>query len=1081
MAEENLNFKICHLNVNSLLAGVNISRHIDSQQSKFDEIHSTLIIENQFDIIALSETWLDNSISDELIQLNNYTLYRRDRNRRGGGVLLYVNQSLSSCRRPDLEFEGSEMAWVEVTINKLKVLICCCYRPPGQNAAEINMFISNFQSSIDSAIYTQHDHIFILGDLNDRCVEWNDDRPVSELGTQLKDLVTINNFYQIINEPTHFTDHSAYLLDIVITDSPDYVLSSGTMSPIGNLHHRPIFAEICLKTIPIRKTFIRQVWHYKNANWDGLNTALSMKAFDFSSQDVNEVLQGFVSDVYETCVQYIPNRVVKIRARDKPWMTSHVKYLINQRNKWIHRFNRTKNLQHKANRDYFRKLVRNEITVAKSMFYNKQMEDLNNQNLSPKKYWSIVNSLCGNKTRRNIPTITEGNKTYTTDFEKSELFSEYFASQSYLPPPPENFSLPNFEYITESKLTTIHFESAKVVKAMLDLDINKASGPDNISNLILKNTATSLAEPLTKIFNISLQSSTFPDNWKLAHLSAIPKTSHPKSKTNFRPISLLSCMSKVMERIIFNEMYKYFMDNHLLITENSGFKKGDGTVNQLIHIVHNIHKGLDHKRDVCMVFLDISKAFDRVYHEGLIFKLKQLGIEGKLLEWLKSYLTNRKQIVVLNGQSSGIKTINAGVPQGSIIAPLLFLVFTNDITRDIKSKIYLYADDTSLQREIISPRDFKTINQDLKILSDWSAQWRVQFNANKTKFVYFSLKQKIPPLPALYLNNTPIEQINCHTHLGLTLDSKLQWTDHVQNTLNRVSKTLNSMKRIRWLVPRHALEKVYKSLIRSVIDYGDVIYSNISQNLSQKLEKLQRDAGLTCTGAIRLTSHENLLKELGWEPLSKRRQNHQLVMLFKMKNNMTPKYLSDLVPHKIGSRRSNLRNSNDYIVPFARTEHFRNYFSVIAIKMWNGLSEYAKNLDSLPIFKKYLNDLHGYRSQLLFSLGSHKAKRHHTQIRLGLSGLSQHLFRINIIGDDTCPFCRLEVETATHYFLRCPMFHDPRARLLASLASLVPLNLLNDDDAIVKGLIHGFHVLDFDKNYDVFLAAQDFIHKTNRF
>jgi hypothetical protein len=357
----------------------------------------------------------------------------------------------------------------------------------------------------------------------------------------------------------------------------------------------------------------------------------------------------------------------------------------------------------------------------------------------------------------------------------------------------------------------------------------------------------------------------------------------------------------------------------------------------------------------------------------------------------------------------------------------------------------------------------------------------VQFNANKTKFIYFSLKRNIPPLPVLYLDNTPIEQIDCHKHLGLTLDSRLEWKAHIENISSRVSKTINSMKRIRWLIPRHTLEIVYKSLVRSVIDYGDIIYSSMSQSLSQKLEKIQRDAALTCTGAIRLTNHEKILKELGWEPLSTRRQNHQLVMFFKMRNQITPNYLSELIPQTISSRRSDLRNRNDYVVPFARTERFKNYFSIVVVKMWNNLPEHAKSHTSLPIFKKYLNDSHGYRFQPLYSLGSHKAKRYHTQIRLGLSGLSQHLHSVNIIDGNTCPLCHLEVETATHYFLRCPVFHEPRARLLASLASLIPLHLLNDDNAIVTGLIFGFHDLDFNKNSEVFLITQDYILNTNRF
>ena len=270
------------------------------------------------------------------------------------------------------------------------------------------------------------------------------------------------------------------------------------------------------------------------------------------------------------------------------------------------------------------------------------MSMLADPNLSIKKYWSIVRSVCGNKIKGPVSTIVDGDHTYSTDKEKAELFSTFFASQSTLPPPPPDFILPEFHYITDSRLTDVVFHPDDAKKVLLNLNCNKATGPDGVSNKLLKSTATSMAEPFSLLFSKSMENATFPDSWKEANLTPVPKSSLLNIKTNFRPISLLACLSKVMERLVFNTIYEYFMANQLLIEQNSGFKKRDSTVNQLIHIVHCIYKGLDDRKDMCMIVLDISKAFDRVYHEGLIFKLNQMGIEGNLLNWLKSYLDNRK-------------------------------------------------------------------------------------------------------------------------------------------------------------------------------------------------------------------------------------------------------------------------------------------------------------------------------------------------------------------------------------------------------------------------------------------------------
>jgi hypothetical protein len=243
-----------------------------------------------------------------------------------------------------------------------------------------------------------------------------------------------------------------------------------------------------------------------------------------------------------------------------------------------------------------------------------------------------------------------------------------------------------------------------------------------------------------------------------------------QQKENYRPISLLSCVGKVMERIVYNELYDYCMANNLLTWRNSGFKRKDSTINQLIHIVNKIYASLSVGDDVLMVFLDVAKAFDKVYHRGLIHKLEQFGINDNLLKWFESYLSGRYQRVVVNGCSSEWILVTAGVPQGSILGPLLFLIFVNDIVDDISCDPYLFADDTSLFCPLRSTEDILRINNDLASIATWAAQWRVTFNTAKTVHIVFSKKLNRPGTIPIKFNGIDIKRVHTYCHLGLIFD-----------------------------------------------------------------------------------------------------------------------------------------------------------------------------------------------------------------------------------------------------------------------------------------------------------------------
>ena len=265
-------------------------------------------------------------------------------------------------------------------------------------------------------------------------------------------------------------------------------------------------------------------------------------------------------------------------------------------------------------------------------------------------------------------------------------------------------------------------------------DVTKATGPNKISNNILKHYASTLCHPLSEIFTLCFSSRTFPIKWKEAHVQPIPKKGKSTNKNDYRPISLLSNISKVMETIITKQLQEFFDNNKILNTRNSGFKKGDSAVYRLLELTHDIYQGMEDRKHTCAVFLDISKAFDRVWHAGLFVKIEQMGINGNLYTLLQNFILNRK--VVLNGKMSDWAYPNAGVPQGSVLEPLLFLIYINDINLDLDIPIYMFADDITLICQLKNLQDLEQIlYRNLKNLRKWS---KIQFSTVKTKCMMFS-------------------------------------------------------------------------------------------------------------------------------------------------------------------------------------------------------------------------------------------------------------------------------------------------------------------------------------------------------
>ena len=299
---------------------------------------------------------------------------------------------------------------------------------------------------------------------------------------------------------------------------------------------------------------------------------------------------------------------------------------------------------------------------------------------------------------------------------------------------------------------------------------------------------------------------------------------------NYRPVSLLPIFSNIYKGLIYNALFNYFKDNKLFTSSQSGFLPGDSCLAQLLSIIHEIQTAFDNNPadDVRSLFLDISKAFDKVCHIGLLFKLKAYGVDGELLSLLENYLENRKQRVVLNGQNSEWREINSGVPKGSVLGPLLFLIYINDLPDGITSICKIFADDTSLFSKVLDVNEStKKLNLDLEKISEWAFQWKMHFNPDPNKQaneVIFSRKSKVHSHPPLTFNNNDVKKCPHQKHLGIILDSKLDFNIHVDNKIKKCYRMIGIIKRLSVNVPRKALLTIYKSFIRPHLDYGDILY-----------------------------------------------------------------------------------------------------------------------------------------------------------------------------------------------------------------------------------------------------------------
>ena len=809
----------------------------------------------------------------------------------------------------------------------------------------------------------------------------------------------------------------------------------------------------------------------------------------FHTLDVNEQVELLNVTLLNIFRNFIPHKIIKSNCRDAPWISNIIKTSLRKKSRLYKKFikNGCKEsdlIELKNHSSYCSDL----ISSSKKEYFNKLSNKLSNPYIGPKTYWSILNGILGKVKIPAIPPLIVNN-CFETDFlKKANIFNEFFASQCSLIT--NNSTLPDILFRTNNRLNNITIDHDSITKIIKNLNSAKAHGCDGISIRMIKLCEQTITVPLIIIFKKAILTGIYPENWKKGNIVPVHKKESKNSIKNYRPISLLPIFSKIFERLIYNSLFQHLRENNLLVKSQSGFLPGDSCISQLLSITHEIYQSLDCNLETRGVFLDISKAFDRVWHKGLLFKLKSNGIDGPLFNLLKNYLHNRKQRVVLNGQTSDWAEIKAGVPQGSVLGPLLFLIYINDLPEGLQTNAKLFADDTSIFSTVNDVDvSYNELNHDLAEINKWAFQWKMSFNPDPNKTateVIFSHKLNQHNHPFVSFNNLPVALHPSTKHLGMILDSRLNFNRHIDEKISKANKGIGIIKKLQCELSRKTLRKtlitIHKSFVRPHLDYGDIIYDKPNvESFRSKLESVQYNAALAITGCIRGTSKEKLYEELGLESLDRRRWYRRMCLFWKIVKGFAPDYLCNLLPILQHSRNPNRQNC--YSSFSKNTNFFANSFFPHCTDQWNELDPTIKQLQSISLFKKALLKFIRPTAAHVFDVTDHSGLKLLTRLRLGLSHLNEHKFRHNF-HDTINPLCScsLEPETVSHFLLHCPYHNIHRKTLFDSFGAIdESISDLSDPNLVTLLLYGNIKLYSSEQNTCILNSTISFLKSSERF
>ena len=904
-------------------------------------------------LLGLSETRLDDRIEDANISIPNHILIRRDKQYdKHTGLAVYIHSSQAQYlkRREDLEVKEIECIWIELRLNpSTPLLVCFIYRNPSETAN----WLDKFETMLDNIPDKNHE-IIIEGDIN---IDLNKPHASWE------HLTATLGLSQLITECTRVTNKSKTLIDHIYTTAKNKVtdvnvlktsISDHFMISCSYLHKLP-------KGIKKGHTSI-QYRCYRNINTTSFFADLSQIHFDnvFYSTDPNIAMKTLIDMLKSVINKHAPLKTRRVKHPNLPsWLNSDIikemelrdlykqQHLLKEYRK---QRNKVSNMVTNAKKEFFNKLITDKKDTG-SLW--RAMNVLNNPNKGNK---SQPINICPNTINDFFLNLTDTilshrNIQSSKTYECPTVLKNHCKNKI----PSSNFEIP---YLS------VH----EVGKLISNLKNSNALGPDNISIKPIKLALPYIVDHLTYIYNLCIEKNIFPSLLKEAKVIPLPKTKDASHPQYLRPISLLPSLSKPLEKHIHKHMYHYLNTYNLLHPYQSGFRPRHSCHTALVRLCDTWLTAINKSELIGTVFLDFKKAFDLVNHRTLLKKLMEYFPKSSSIKLLKSYLSDRFQFVSLNGQTSEKKIIKSGVPQGSVLGPLFFLIYINDLPLHLhihplhpnnNTRNELFADDASIYS---INKDINLINKSLQLSLNQASEWcnanSMAIHPDKTSAMVITTRQKHQlshPKLTLYIGNKLVQQVNNHKMLGIYLDSELNWQAHINNLTKRLSKNVFLLSKLKKYVDTKCLKLFFDAHVMSHINYSSTVWDGCCKDTLNKVNRIHRRA-IKIMSPNNLTTTDEKMKVLKILPLSKQLKYNKAQLIHKIYHGKTPPYLNQIL-----NKATTRYGSSNLIAPLPRIDLFKTSLSYSGTEIWNQLPTSLKIPMTSHSFKakahKYYNDL----------------------------------------------------------------------------------------------------------------------------